>query len=309
MPARQTAQRNTTAGCLTIRTRRGVRHIAYMKSDPRANGATQSRPPGLLFLPGFHSVMTGVKANMLAQFAADIGIACTRFDYYGHGASSGEPAEGTIGRWLRDSREIFQRLTSGPQILVGSSMGGWLALRLAHDLNRHGPSDHARRIMGLVLLAPALDMTERLIRRRLDKAARRQLKRDGVLRYQGAYDDAPYHITHKLLKRGRKYCFNTRPINITCPVHILHGQQDPDIPWQDSLELLEQLESPQARLTLIKDGDHRLSRPADLALLRDAIMRLLADTGARDYGTCQPGSKSSRSSVERDASDGAPKPE
>ena len=221
--------------------------------------------------------MNGLKAQALARFARAHGLACTRFDYSGHGASSGPFEDGTIGRWLHDASAVFTRLTEGPQILIGSSMGGWLALLMAHRLNRKGSAQEAGRLAGLVLIAPAIDMTQTLIWNRLDRTARKSLKKRGGLDYQSPWEETPFRITHRLVKKGRKHCFSGGPVDVRCPVHILHGQRDADVPAHLSLALAGQLATDRVRLTLIKDGNHRLSRPQDMALLRDITARMIKE--------------------------------
>lgn len=218
--------------------------------------------PGLVFLTGFRSDMGGAKAVALERWARDTGRAFIRFDYHAHGASGGNWADGSIGRWRDDALAVLDRVTHGPQILVGSSMGGWIALLLA--LARPD------RVAGLVGIAPAPDFTERMIRPRLGPAEWRALDRDGQFIAPSAYDPAGYPITRHLLEEARDHLLLDGAggsIPIRCPVRLLHGQRDPDIPWQTSLDLAAALESQDVRVTLVKDGDHRLSRDADLALM------------------------------------------
>lgn len=215
--------------------------------------------PGLVFLTGFRSDMGGCKAVALERWARDRGRAFVRFDYHAHGASGGNWEDGSIGRWRDDALAVLDRLTQGPQILVGSSMGGWIALLLA--LARPD------RVAGLVGIAPAPDFTERMIRPRLGPAERDALARAGRFIAPSAYDPAGYPITQHLLDEGRAHLLLGGPIPIRCPVRLLHGQRDPDIPWRTSLDIAAALESDDVRVTLIKDGDHRLSRDVDLALM------------------------------------------
>jgi pimeloyl-ACP methyl ester carboxylesterase len=213
------------------------------------------------------SDMTGIKATWLEGFARARGHAFLRFDYTGHGASSGVFSEGTLGRWRDDALAALDRLTEGPQILVGSSMGGWIALLVT--LAR------PQRIAGLVTIAAAPDFTEDLIAARLDKGQRAALARDGSFEEPSAYGP-PYRITRALLEDGRKHLLLRDAIAIAAPVRLLHGMADPDVPWQTSLRVTERLASRDVRLTLIKDGDHRLSREQDLALIGREIEDLLA---------------------------------
>jgi pimeloyl-ACP methyl ester carboxylesterase len=227
---------------------------------------TPGKPPGITFLGGFMSDMTGVKATWLEGFARTRGRAFLRFDYTGHGASSGEFTDGTVGRWRDDALAALDRLTDGPQILVGSSMGGWIAalVTLARP----------QRIAGLVTIAAAPDFTEDLIAARLDADQRAALAGDGFFAAPSAYGP-PYRITRALLEDGRKHLLLRDAIAIEAPVRLLHGMADPDVPWQTSLRLAERLASRDVRLTLIKDGDHRLSREEDLALIGREVDALL----------------------------------
>lgn len=220
---------------------------------------TAGRNPGLVFLGGFRSDMTGIKATALEAWAKETGRAFVRFDYQGHGASGGEWEQGSIGQWRDDALAVLDRLTEGPQILVGSSMGGWIALLVA--LAR------PERVAGLLGIAPAPDFTERMIRSRLGPDQLAALERDGRFIAPSAYDPAGYPITRHLLEEARAHLLLPGPIPITCPVRLLHGQRDPDIPWRTSLELAEALVGEDVRVVLVKDGDHRLSRDQDIALM------------------------------------------
>lgn len=250
------------------------RRIAYLLGEGALADA-----PGLVWLPGFRSEMTSTKASDLAAFAGELGLAMTRFDYSGHGQSGGDFLEGTIGRWLEETRAVFQALTRGPQIVVGSSMGGYLALLLLRALLREAPGD-AGRIKAMVLIAPAWDMTDRLMPDRLSDADRRELMERGVYMRPSRYGDGPYPITRRLIEEGRSHLIAGRPFDPACPVRIIQGMADPDVPWQGSIELTGLLEAPDIRLTLVKDGEHRLSRPADLDLLIRTIAETLGAAGA-----------------------------
>ena len=229
------------------------------------------RGPGVVFLGGFNSDMTGTKAEDLSAYCAAEGRAFLRFDYSGHGASGGRFEDGTIGRWAEDAASALDRLTEGPQVLVGSSMGGWIALLLA--LRR------PERVAALVGVAAAPDFTARIIEA-LPADAREAIAREGVWRRPSAYGD-PYPITRALLEDGERHMLlrNGRPLPISAPVRLLHGQRDPDVPWELSLRVAEAVAGDDVRVVLVKDGDHRLSRPADLALLRRTLASLLAEDG------------------------------
>jgi len=225
------------------------------------------KSPGVVFLGGFMSDMTGSKALALEAFCRARGQACLRFDYRGHGASSGKFEEGTIGRWAEDAFAAIDRLTEGPQILVGSSMGGWIALLVALRM--------PARVAGLVGIAAAPDFTEDLMWAAFSPDKRETLQRDGVIHEPSQYGERPYGITYELIRDGRKHLLLRDPLKLRCPVRLLHGMLDPDVPWQRSLRLADKLETGDARVTLIKDGDHRLSRDQDLALLCRTVEELL----------------------------------
>jgi pimeloyl-ACP methyl ester carboxylesterase len=240
-----------------------------------------SRPgatPGLFWLGGFRSDMAGTKARALDDMAMERGLACTRFDYSGHGESGGRFEDGTISRWLAEAQTVFD-ITRGSQIVVGSSMGGWLGLLLA-DAHRQAAGPDAGRIAGLILIAPAVDMTETLMWDRFDETARRQLTEDGVLQVPSDYSDMPYPVTSGLIEDGRAHLFGDGLIETGCPVHILQGVADTDVPWQGSVALVSRFASDDVVLTLIKDGDHRLSRPEDLERLKAAIDGTIAEMPA-----------------------------
>ncbi len=224
------------------------------------------RGPGVVFLGGFNSDMTGTKAEDLSAFCAETGRAFLRFDYSGHGASGGRFVDGTIGRWAADAAAVLDALTTGPQVLVGSSMGGWIALLLAARLR-------PQRVAALIGIAAAPDFTRRMTET-LSPEAREAIDRDGVWHRPSAYGD-PYPITRALLEDGRNHLLLGAPIPVTVPVRLLHGQQDPDVPWELSLKVAAAIAGPDVQVTLVKDGDHRLSRPQDLALLRRSLAALL----------------------------------
>jgi pimeloyl-ACP methyl ester carboxylesterase len=240
------------------------RRLAYHRRLP----ADRTRDcAGIIFIGGFRSDMTGTKATNLDRFCADRGLGYVRFDPSGHGQSSGRFVDGTIGAWAEETIAILDRVAEGRTILVGSSMGGWLMLLAA--LARPG------RIAGLVGIAAAPDFTERLIWDRLSQEDRDRLMEDRQLAKESAYSDDPTIITRALVEEGRRHLLLTAPIGIRCPVRLLHGMADPDVPHAMSLELADRLASDDVRVTLIKDGDHRLSRETDLALLATTLHEML----------------------------------
>ncbi len=224
------------------------------------------RSPGVVFLGGFRSDMTGAKALRLEALCRQDGRAFLRFDYRGHGASDGRFAEGTIGAWRGDALAVLDALTEGPQMLVGSSMGGWIMLLVA--LARPG------RVAGLVGVACAADFTEEGIWGRLDAPSRQRLLGEGVLHQPSVYDAEPYPITRALIEEGRRHLLLGGEIAIDCPVRLLHGMRDADVPWQVSTRVAGCLRSEAVRVTLLKDGEHRLSRETDLALLEQTVAAL-----------------------------------
>ena len=221
------------------------------------------RGPAVVWLGGFRSDMSGTKAEALAEWAASMGQAYVRFDYFGHGESSGAFEEGTISRWRSDALAVIEALTEEPVILVGSSMGGWISCILAMA--------HPERVAALLLIAPAPDFTEKLMAPEMTEADRRQMAETGVWLRPSDYGD-PYPITRNLLDDGSTWSILPGPVAIGCPVRILQGGADPDVPWQHALALAEAITGKDVVFSLIKDGDHRLSRPRD-------IERLLATLG------------------------------
>jgi pimeloyl-ACP methyl ester carboxylesterase len=233
----------------------------------RHGGAT----PTVVFLPGFHSDMTGDKATALAGFCAGREQAMLRFDYSGHGASGGRFEDGTIGRWTDDALAVIDQQSEGPLILVGSSMGGWIALLVA--LAR------TDRVAALVGIAAAPDFTEALMWSAMSFEQRAALMRDGVIHRPSQYGE-PTPITRALIEDGRTRLLLNAPIALDCPVRLLHGQDDPDVPWEMALRIAETVTSEDVQVTLVKDGDHRLSRPQDLTLLCRTLAALLGQDGA-----------------------------
>jgi len=226
--------------------------------------------PGLFWLSGYKSDMKGTKAAALARWAEDAGRAIVRFDYSGHGESGGVFTEGTIGRWLADGLAVFEACCRGPQILIGSSMGGWLALLMVRALRQRqqiGPAS----VAGLVLIAPAVDFTEELMWKRFPPAIKRELEETGVWARPSDYSPEPYLVTRQLIEEGRNHLLLGGMIETGCPVRILQGVEDPDVPWRHAVELVSRLASDDVVLTLVKDGDHRLSRPEDIEQLIRAV--------------------------------------
>jgi pimeloyl-ACP methyl ester carboxylesterase len=240
------------------------RQIAYLQSA----GNSPARP-GVVWLCGLKSEMTSTKASAVSAWAEDQGLACLRFDYSGHGQSEGKFEEGTVSRWLQEVHAAFTRLTEGPQVLVGSSMGGYLALLLLRSLLATSP-EHAPRIKALVLIAPAWDMTE-LMWENFSSSARRDIQEKGLYLRPSRYDDGPYPITRAFIEDGRRHLIGTQSFNPGRPIYILHGLQDPDVPWEHTLDLVAHLSGDWARVEAIPDGEHRLSRPEDIGLLLRTI--------------------------------------
>ena len=222
--------------------------------------------PGVVFLPGFRSDMQGSKALALRDHCAAQGRALLRFDYSGHGESAGRFEDGTIGAWAADAVDAFDALTSGPQVLVGSSMGGWIALLLARA--------RPERVAGLIGIAPAPDFTQALMWPAFSEAQRQTIMQAGILHLPSEYGE-PTPVTRALIEDGKRHAMLDAPIPLTCPVRILQGMQDPDVPWRHALRLVEALQGNDVRLHLVKGGDHRLSRPEDLRLLEETLESLL----------------------------------
>ncbi|MBZ9856101.1 alpha/beta hydrolase [Mesorhizobium sp. CA13] len=237
-----------------------VRHIA---------GAT----PGVVWLGGYKSDMLGTKAETLSDWAAKEGRAFLRHDYSGHGESGGAFADGTISKWLSQSLAVFRHFASGSQILVGSSMGAWIALRMVQELRKAGDAS----VVGLVLLAPAPDFTAELVEPVLTKAQKRDLAKKGFFEEPSDYSTEPYIYTRALIEDGRDNLVMTGPLDTHCPVHIVQGLADRDVPSSHALKLVSLLPADDVTLSLIPDGDHRLSRPQDL----DMLVRAVGDMAGR----------------------------
>jgi pimeloyl-ACP methyl ester carboxylesterase len=243
-----------------------VRRLPRPDGNTIAYASTPGRPPTVVFLGGFRSDMTGTKAVALEAWARRTGQAYLRFDYLGHGRSSGRFEDGTIGRWLDDSLAAIDNLAAGKLVLVGSSMGGWLSLLVARA--------RPERLAGLVLIAAAPDFTERMLLAGLSAQDRATLERDGRLLRPPQYSPEPSVFTWKLIEEGRNHLLLDKKLSLPCRVRLLHGQDDPDVPWQYSLQIAAHLEAPEVITTLVKGGDHRLSTPADLARLVATVEEL-----------------------------------
>ncbi|UVC15933.1 alpha/beta hydrolase [Mesorhizobium onobrychidis] len=237
----------------------------------RATGAA----PGIVWLGGYKSDMLGTKAEKLAEWASGQGRAFLRHDYSGHGESGGAFADGTVSKWLLQSLAVFHHFTLGRQILVGSSMGAWIALRMVQELSKAGEN----RIAGLVLLAPAPDFTAELVEPALTKAQKRDLARKGFFEEPSDYSAEPYIYTRALIEDGRNNLTMNGPIDTHCPVHILQGLADADVPSSHALKLVGLLPADDVTLSLIPDGDHRLSRPQDLDMLVRAVDAMVRQAG------------------------------
>ena len=238
------------------------RRLAYRHMPPARAGATY------VWLCGFNSDISGSKVQALEHWARETGHGCLAFDYSGHGRSGGAFAEGTLGDWRQDALDAIDHLTEGPLVLVGSSMGGWLALLAA--LARPG------RVAGLVLVAPAPDFTEQLIWPDLSPTAQAEVRQEGMTLRASDYGP-PYPLTRALFEDARAWLLLDAPIAIDVPVRILQGMRDPDVPWTHALRLVEQLASEDVVLSLVRDGDHRLSRPADIRRLLQLCEALAED--------------------------------
>ena len=252
---------------LPVRTALGDRRLAVAARDAK----TGVLDPGIVWLGGFMSDMTSGKAAALDAWAEAHGRAALRFDYSGHGRSEGRFEDGTIGLWLDDALAVFRALTEGPRILVGSSMGAWIALLAARALAGVG---EAHRIAGLVLIAPAVDFTETLMWERFPPEVRREIEGKGRWLRPSEYGD-PYPITRALIEEGRRHLLLGGAVRAYGPVHILQGMRDPDVPWRHAMTLVEHLASDPVAITLVKDGDHRLSRDEDVARLIAAVEGLV----------------------------------
>ena len=252
---------SVSSGLLLLQRNFGV-NLAYHAID----GAN----PAIMFLGGFMSDMTGTKATALETHCRDHKRAFVKFDYRGHGSSDGRFQDGTIGLWLEDSLSIIDEVMGGPLILVGSSMGGWLALLAA--LARPD------RVKGVIGLAAAPDFTND-IWNELSEAQKREMKTRGFIEQPSDYSDEPYIITRDLIEDGASHCLLNAPMSLRCPVRLIQGMQDTDVSWTTALRIVERLESDDVTVTLVKSGDHRLSEPADLERLMETVETLCEQVG------------------------------
>lgn len=239
------------------------RRIAYDR--------TPGRGPGVVFLGGFRSDKEGTKALALEAWAKDQGRAFLRFDYSGHGSSSGDFLEGSIGGWFADARTAIMALTEGPQVLVGSSMGGWISLLMAREC--------PEKVAGLVTVAAAPDFTEDGMWGDFSEDQRRALMEEGQVALPSDYSDEPYIITRRLIEDGRNWLVLRKPLSLPMPVRMLQGTADTDVPVAVALRLLDHAEGPDLRLTLVKGADHRFSTPECLKLIELSVAKVLQRVG------------------------------
>jgi pimeloyl-ACP methyl ester carboxylesterase len=236
---------------------------------------------GFMFLGGFKSDMTGKKAESLAELGRSTRRVALRFDYSGHGKSSGKFVDGTISDWLEQTTHMFLRHTTSKRIIVGSSMGGWLALLLARKLKYEDPTAF-RRIAGMVLLAPATDMTQDLMWDKFDDAAKEQLRDHGIY-YEPSHYGAPYEITAKLLADGVQHQILAEGLSLPFPIRILQGADDNEVPVSHAIKTFDALTGPDITITMIKGGDHRLSTPTQLKLVCDTVLNLAERADGVNY--------------------------
>ena len=242
-----------------------LQFLTVGKDDRRiALRLTDGAGPTVLWCAGFKSDMRGSKAEALAAWGARAGRRIVRFDYSGHGESGGDFTDGTITRWLDEALAVFDAACHGPTLVVGSSMGGWIALLLAR----------LRPLHGLLLIAPAPDFTEKLMWASFPETVRRQILDTGQWLRPSPYDGGGYPITRGLIEDGRRHLLMDAPIATGCPVHILQGMQDPDVPWQHAMALVQCLPADDVTVTLVKDGDHRLSRPQDIEMMLRVLTQM-----------------------------------
>jgi len=240
-----------------------ARILSAQDGETIAYHALEGKAPGVMFLGGLMSDMSGTKAIALEAHCRATGRAFVRFDYFGHGESSGSFTDGTIGRWHADTLAILDEIAVGRQILVGSSMGGWQMLLAARA--------RPERLAGLVGIAAAPDFTEDLMWNQFDDAAKARMRAEGILQLPSDYEDTPYPVSLALIEDGRDHLLLTEPLPLDCPLHLIHGLADRDVPWQTALKIAEAVTGEDVSINLVKGGDHRLSDEADLARLTDAV--------------------------------------
>ncbi len=250
--------------------------IAWINDGARPRG---DGPCGFFWLGGYMSDMAGSKASMLGELARLTNRSAVRFDYSGHGESGGDFTAGTIGKWLGEAEAMFRQVARGPRILIGSSMGGWLAMLLARRLLRQDARE-AARIRGMILLAPAADMTEDLMWAQFPDEAREKIRQEGVLHVPSGYGDVPYPITLDLIEEGRSHLILEEGLDAPFPVRILQGEEDRDVPWEHGLKTYRAISGDDVTFTLIKGADHRLSAPGELQLLQEVLLALCARADA-----------------------------
>ncbi|MDV4181274.1 alpha/beta hydrolase [Rhizobium brockwellii] len=260
---------------LTVGEGEAAREIAMLVRPAQAG----NEAPALVWLSGYRSDMSGIKAVELDGLAAELGLACIRLDYSGHGLSGGSFGDGTISRWLEEAFAVIRHVAPDRIILVGSSMGGWIALRLAQELARQG--GEGPKLAGMVLIAPAPDFTSELIEPNLKAKERKSLAERGYFEERSQYSPEPNIYTRALIEDGRKNRVLDGIIETGCPVHILQGMKDADVPHAHAMKLVEHLPADDVVLTFIRDGDHRLSRPGDIALLLSAVKGIIRSSTNR----------------------------
>ena len=261
----------------------GEHSLAYRRSQELHEKTLQTGSFGVVFLHGLMSDMNGTKALFLEEHCRKNHYPFIRFDQTGHGASSGQFTDGTVGVWLRDTLAILDHLTTGPQVLVGSSMGGWIMLLAAEA--------RPDRVAGLVGLAPAPDFTETLVWPQLTEVQKKRVENHGAVDLPCDYSPHPYTLTRNLFQDGRRHLVLNRPISFTGPVRVVHGQKDTDVPWQHSLELSARLATQDVTCTFLKDGDHRLSTPRalyEVGVALDSVMSALENQEEPSQVSCEP---------------------
>ena len=249
-----------------------VRRIAVIATPGAAEGSAGDTT--VVWLGGYRSDMTGTKAVALEAQALALGVGFLRFDYSGHGQSSGHYTDGTISRWIEEALAVIGRFAQGRLVLVGSSMGGWVALRIVEEFRKRGEQ---ARIGGIVLVAPAPDFTSVLIEPHLTEKELKSLAEKGYFEEESAYSPEPNRYTKALIEDGRHNLVMNGLIETGCPVHILQGMKDPDVPYSHALAIMEKIVGDDAILTLVRDGDHRLSRPEDIERIEAAVAAMLAN--------------------------------